>query len=610
MHDRPRVRLLLTACLLLAVSGCGSSVAPTQPAVRILAPTTGSNLPLTSRAVAIVTVRVSVSHFTLVDASGNTQPGSGQIRLYENGKAVAVSSTSSIRLDLAPGSYLLRAVLVTNGSVVATSATSVLSVSSLPWLGTARHACPDSPRGVTTGSAGAQAVSIRLFCLPGADTVFHITSPHDFFFVPDSSGNLWFVLGSTNDNSARGIARITPSGAMSVFTKGLPASDCGPDGPYPLTPGPGGLWFPCQGAIGRITRSGAITLFSKGLPKAGYLSDLTLGTSGDQWFTVYTGSGSSFSIGKITPAGAITLFTKGLPAGGYPGPLVPGPGDNLWFTVFGKMGGVLSIGRITPSGVISVFPTGLPAGTCSGLAGLTPDLGGNLWFAAGSSCRGPWVSDIGKIPSSGTVSLFSTGLPPAASCPTLGGLSLEYGGIGLTPGPGGDMWFTLSTGSGCGSSGDQASIGRITPSGTITLLTKGLPPAASCPNLSGLTPGSAGAMWFTVSTGCNASTTSIGRIGPSGTVNLFTKGLPAGDYLGRLVLGPGGNLWFTVYTGNGGQFSIGEITSSGTISLFTKSHLPGGNHLTSGPGKRLWFFWAVNANTEGLGLVTAAAASP
>ena len=57
----------------------------------------------------------------------------------------------------------------------------------------------------------------------------------------------------------------------------------------------------------------------------------------------------------------------------------------------------------------------------------------------------------------------------------------------LTVGPDGNLWFT--------DRGNTKSIGRITPSGTITETTTGLDQMVSMPN--GITVGGDGRLWFT-----------------------------------------------------------------------------------------------------------------
>ena len=127
----------LAPALLLAVAGCGA--APTSavahPSVRIVAPVNGAKetAPVGD---ASVTVRVSVSHFTILPGrilpGGSETAGSGQLWLYENGKLLTRTATTVQPLNLSPGTYTLKAVLVTNGKTVASSAPTVVSVLPAP----------------------------------------------------------------------------------------------------------------------------------------------------------------------------------------------------------------------------------------------------------------------------------------------------------------------------------------------------------------------------------------------------------------------------------------------------------------------------------------------
>src|SRR6266516_5495118 len=84
------------------------------------------------------------------------------------------------------------------------------------------------------------------------------------------------------------------------------------------------------------------------------------------------------------------------------------------------------------------------------------------------------------------------------SVPTAGG-----GPIGITAGPGGNMWFTEGIGN---------KIGRITPSGTITEYP--VPTPNSIPH--SITAGLDGDLWFT-----EINSNQIGRITPAGTITEY-----------------------------------------------------------------------------------------
>lgn len=138
---------------------------------------------------------------------------------------------------------------------------------------------------------------------------------------------------------------------------------------------------------------------------------------------------------------------------------------------------------------------------------------------------------------------------PVAAAPTITEFHVSNAGVpqGITAGPDGNLWFTLD---GTGPS----RIGRITPSGTITLFT-----SQGSGNdgllLSGISAGPDGNLWFTYedfSTNANA----IGRITTTGTSSLFPTPTPNSGPT-DITAGPDGAMWFTEAVGN-----VGRITTS------------------------------------------------
>jgi streptogramin lyase len=235
---------------------------------------------------------------------------------------------------------------------------------------------------------------------------------------------------------------------------------------------------------------------------------------------------------------------------------------------------------------------------------LGPD--GNLWFTEQTFQKVGGIGRISQTPSG--VSLTEFPVPTS-----------NYGPLGITSGPDGNLWFTSTS---------ALSIGRITPSGTITefpvpALSSGITsgpdgnlwfnttsdedggviddigqltpsgvvtefPVPAAANLKfvavalvggfGITSGPDGNLWFTEPDGND-----IGRITPSGTITEFP--VPTATcFLGDIVAGPDGNLWFTEQDGN----KIGRITPSGTITEFpvpTSNSVPAG--ITAGPGEQV-----------------------
>lgn len=139
------------------------------------------------------------------------------------------------------------------------------------------------------------------------------------------------------------------------------------------------------------------------------------------------------------------------------------------------------------------------------------------------------------------------------------------GPVGITAGPDGNLWYTDGFASG-------SNIGRITPSGTITLF-----PVPSGDSEGEIAAGPDGNLWFP-----EYRTNKIGRITPAGVITEFPVS-PGGNFYG-ITAGPDGNMWFT----NGTGATIGRITTAGVVTQFA---VPGGTTvgITAGPDGNLWF---------------------
>ena len=110
--------------------------------------------------------------------------------------------------------------------------------------------------------------------------------------------------------------------------------------------------------------------------------------------------------------------------------ITTGPDGRLWFT----QGATNLIGSVSTGGSFAAWPgLSAPAG------GIVTD-GSAVWVTQ------PDANGIARITSTGTVTEFwlTTGSRPT----------------GITVGPDGNLWFTEA--------GEQAQIGRITPTGTVT----------------------------------------------------------------------------------------------------------------------------------------------
>ena len=299
--------------------------------------------------------------------------------------------------------------------------------------------------------------------------------------------------------------------------------------PVPSTYGPQtiaagsqrGAWFvlPNDDAIGRVTRAGSVVT----IPLPGAFQEplgITQGAGGSAWFTESGGSSgcgpnpricpTTEGVGRIDALGVIKEFP--LPPNSGPYGIATSPDGNLWFTETGR------IARITPSGTVTTIPVQLHNDPLNIVAG--PD--GALWFTEDGMVNGG-SGAIGRMTTSGTLTEYVL--------PTQAGHRSGAGDIAV--GSDGNLWFTWVT-SEVGPA--AASIGRITPSGTITRFPvsedNGWPAG-------GITAGLDGSLWFTL-----GSANMIGRILTTGTVTLFR--LPAGSsFPSDIARGSHGFIWFS-----------------------------------------------------------------
>jgi len=282
-------------------------------------------------------------------------------------------------------------------------------------------------------------------------------SPMEITAGPD--GNLWFT-----EYDGDAVARITPSGVVTEFFEDIPLGS----GPVGIAAGPdGNLWFTeyDAGRIGRITPAGVVTHFDEddGISADASPRSIVAGPDGKLWYTDTNGR----RIGSVTTAGVITEYDVDSGVGGGPQTITVGPDGNLWFTEFAN-----GLGRMTTAGVFTRFPG------IYGEEGITSGPDGNLWNTA-------YFGAIRRITTAGVV----TGTFPMPS---------YVSANSITTGPDGNLWFT---------DGADDSVGRITPSGAVVIVTSGIS-LDSGPR--DITTGPDGNLWFT-----EQSADQIGRITPS-----------------------------------------------------------------------------------------------
>lgn len=214
------------------------------------------------------------------------------------------------------------------------------------------------------------------------------------------------------------------------------------------------------------------------------------------------------------------------------------------------------ISRITRNGVSTEFFLTNPE---SRVFGITSGPDGQMWFTVSDGkFNDSKVNSIGRITAAGALSEFPLPNPGNAR-------RLPWG---ITRGPDGNVWFAEVY-------GDR--IGRITPTGVITEF-----PTSPSSGPRHITGGPDGNLWFTE---FNRFGNRVGRITPTGTITEFQLPNPDSGPAG-ITSGADGNLWFVEWHGN----RVGRITTAGGITEFplpTVGVAP--SDITSGPDGNLWF---------------------
>jgi streptogramin lyase len=407
--------------------------------------------------------------------------------------------------------------------------------------------------------------------------------------VGDSINNFRIPVGTTITAVSGNTIEISQFPTETGIEFGFESGPLAGSRLWSIAPGPDGdLWAANEGeenrSIQRITPSGVVTSFTVGLSPGAEPNSIARGPEGNMWFT---DPGATPAIGRITPSGSITEFSSGLNAGAQPTGIASGPDGNLWFI---DQGTTKAIGRIAPDGTITEFSSGLtpggtPGGNESGFPphGIAPGSDGNVWFtflgvnekqqinltgfsngdefkltfngqttnnivysSTGATLKSNITNALIALPNVGTGNVTvsnSATLPVVTFRNALGATNVPPLSCAIVTGAG------TCTPEPTATAGVTSAIGRITPSGSITLFSNGLTPGSKP---QGLTTGADGALWFTD----QGFTPSIGRMTPGGSVTEYSSGLNAGAFLAGIGPGPDGNVWFT---DAGSTPAIGEI---------------------------------------------------
>jgi streptogramin lyase len=195
---------------------------------------------------------------------------------------------------------------------------------------------------------------------------------------------------------------------------------------YDITLGPdGAMWFTDGGtpAIGRITSSGVVTEFTKGLAAGAKPYSIIPGPDGNLWFSDVSGA-----IGRVTTSGKIDEFSiNGLSKVASPDGIVVGSDGAIWSIGQGPPNLLIRAGL---DGTLRAYPTPARYGSDGSLA---VDASGNFWMMMQAGENGVMLQ---RKPHGGFVA-HHTGLVHAATlcCP-------NFAPKRITIGPDGNPWYT------------------------------------------------------------------------------------------------------------------------------------------------------------------------
>jgi hypothetical protein len=194
-----------------------------------------------------------------------------------------------------------------------------------------------------------------------------------------------------------------------------------------------------------------------------YFGQPVLGPDGNFWV------GYASSVWKITPSAQLTQYTDPNGQLAYQGnaPMTAGADGNLWVAGWDSNTESGGISRMTPAGSFTDFPfTGTLKSSSSSVGEMVKGPDGAVWFTAGSPDYGEPGVGIGRIDSSGNITLVA----PLPNAPT-----------NLIVGPDGNLWFV-----------EGANVDKMSTAGAITSYTL---PASSSQGQLHFVLGSDGNFW-------------------------------------------------------------------------------------------------------------------
>jgi streptogramin lyase len=423
-------------------------------------------------------------------------------------------------------------------------------------------------------------------------------------------GSLWLGISKTEwcaSSPAVSLARYAKDGSLQYVSvpglskyTGLAAFTVAPDGSLLFIAAPAGPSHQDPGSafVVRVLLDGTLSEVAKVTQMGAYygvVGGIAAAPDGTIWYT----EPSANRIAHIGADGKTTEFRDGIPAGARPGAIAAGHDGSVWFTD----NALNTVEHLTLDGRVRVYGNGITPWNTPGAPVVSDD--GALWFPETLT----WHPRVARIARDGTVSEFPAFLPSLPdgsgviaidySSSTAGTRAVRYSATGAvgpfdatgcivtqmnlacfasrgrfklalrgaTPdwvarGPDGNLWFTDVA---------NSQIGRVTPSGALTLFTRGLTKWNSGPQY--ITTGPDGALWFT------EVRSRVGRITPDGHIREFSRGIPARSSIGGIVAGRDGNLWFTLYHGN----ELARITPAGVVTRFRRGIYPSRGNDSSTP---------------------------
>ena len=282
------------------------------------------------------------------------------------------------------------------------------------------------------------------------------------------NSTLWYTESGKNIVGALTTSNPNPQPYLT-----LPAGSA-PDG---ITLGPdGNLWFTetATNAIGVVNLTG--TAPTPGPLNQG-ISSLPAGITSADGYLWFTQAGTD-QIGRLDPAnGDVTEFPAPASLSGLDSQIVLGSDGYLWFTEFGE------IGVFDPNSGEMVTQVSLPGGSSEEPFGITVGPDGNVWYTAG------------VVGSGGGLSSFAVGKIDLSNADTVSEIPVSAASepFGITAGPDGNIWFTVTNSGSTAGTIDVINPAMDTIIQTITIPTN----VVATPDPVGITTGADGSIWFT-----------------------------------------------------------------------------------------------------------------